>query len=304
MYALDPALEINAADAVAIVNAPQQPDDGDIVVAGTRSDPTALDPLVPSLIFVKSNGSLDTNFGIGGIVESTTNLLQDSPHVAVAVQSGGGIVVGGTAVTGTNGQPTPTAFVERFNSNGTPDSSFGVLGLAVPFFGGSSSSLGGLALDGGGNIVVAGTEAEIATASVPLVAVARLNEHGTPRFVIWLGWDRDRRSFWNQSKYRGRRNGNRPFTRHRGRRDGPASHRCGFAKLPQLFCHAFRNRRRPRSLIQRRSGRSGRLPAIGAGGREPSLPSSASGLMARCCLRARSTIHRIVRRIRRSAWPG
>ena len=146
---------------------------------GRTTDPTALDPLVPSLIFVKSNGSLDTNFGIGGIVESTTNLLQDSPHVALAVQSGGGIVVGGTAVTGTNGQPTSTAFVERFNSNGTPDSSFGVLGLAVPLFGGSSSSLGGLALDGGGNIVVAGTEAGSATASVPLVAVARLNEHGT-----------------------------------------------------------------------------------------------------------------------------
>ena len=36
VYALDPALEINAADAVAIVNAPQQPDDGDIVVAGTH----------------------------------------------------------------------------------------------------------------------------------------------------------------------------------------------------------------------------------------------------------------------------
>ncbi len=67
VFALPSALQIQSVGAVAVVNDPGQPDDGDIVVAGTRNDPAAADPLVLALFRLTAGGALDPGFGSGGV---------------------------------------------------------------------------------------------------------------------------------------------------------------------------------------------------------------------------------------------
>jgi len=87
--------------------------DGKIVVAG-----------VPLLTRYNSDGTLDTSFGTNGIV-TNSGLAGGSDLV---IQPDGKILVVG----GGGGRPNTSFHVARFNSNGSPDTSFGTNGIAIP----------------------------------------------------------------------------------------------------------------------------------------------------------------------------
>ncbi len=87
--------------------------DGKIVVAGT-----------PLLVRYNSDGSLDTTFGNNGIVTNSgvdrgmDLVIQPDGKIVVVGFSGGGLFTG--------------FHVARFNSNGSPDTTFGTNGIAIP----------------------------------------------------------------------------------------------------------------------------------------------------------------------------
>jgi uncharacterized delta-60 repeat protein len=86
---------------------------------------------------------------------------------AVAIQGDGKIVVAGGDSTDNAGM-----VIERFNSNGTPDQSFGS-GGAVTLYAGLNAQANAVALQSTGEIVVAGTATN--STSYPGVALVRLN---------------------------------------------------------------------------------------------------------------------------------
>ena len=76
-------------------------------------------------------GSLDTTFGTGGIFTTNFTQYDTTTDVAVAIQSDGKIVLGGTIP---NGDEAIAALM-RLNTNGTLDSSFGSGGIVTSNFG-------------------------------------------------------------------------------------------------------------------------------------------------------------------------
>ena len=95
------------------------------------------------------NGSLDTGFGSGGIVNAGFN------H-DLAIDGNGGILVGDTITTG-NGKNTKMLLaIKRYTSSGAADTAFGMAGTATADFSVKSAQGGQLAVDPFGNIVVAG----------------------------------------------------------------------------------------------------------------------------------------------------
>ena len=101
------------------------------------------------VVRTNANGSLDTGFGSGGIVNTGFN--ND-----VAIDGNGGILVGDTITTG-NGKNTKMSLaVKRYTSSGAADPAFGTAGTATADFGAKSAQFGKLAIDPFGNIVAAG----------------------------------------------------------------------------------------------------------------------------------------------------
>jgi uncharacterized delta-60 repeat protein len=169
---LDPALMIDQVYGAAVDRNPGSPFNGDIVVAGRSTDPAQQHEL--ALVRFKSNGVLDSSFGTAGIVldarksNATGLALVIGPDDKIAVlgasnwSSGSGI-----------------AFLERFNTDGTPDPGFGDGGQPVlPFSNVPAALRGGLALDASGNMVVAGIEN--ASSSSSTIKVARITPAGQP----------------------------------------------------------------------------------------------------------------------------
>jgi uncharacterized delta-60 repeat protein len=110
---------INSPGAVAVQS------NGNIVVAGTASGTNQ--PNVFAIARFTPNGQLDTSFGDGGLV--TTDISGVFPSVsAVIVQPNGQIVVGGVSGSGHKNVPPNTVLV-RYNSNGSPDTTFGADGI-------------------------------------------------------------------------------------------------------------------------------------------------------------------------------
>ena len=127
---------------------------------------------------------LDTSFGTGGVVTgSFASANQTAVADAVAVQPDGKIVVAGTRM-----DNTFALVVERFNPNGSVDTTFGSGGVSVAYDGNHVlGSLTGIAGQSGvanrvliqpdGKIIVGGT---ILTAKNEQAAVFRLNANGSP----------------------------------------------------------------------------------------------------------------------------
>jgi len=95
------------------------------------------------------NGSLDTGFGSGGIVNPGFN------H-DLAIEGNGGILVGDTITTGKGTNTKMLLAVKRYTSSGAADTAFGSAGTATADFSVKSAQGGQLAVDPFGNIVVAG----------------------------------------------------------------------------------------------------------------------------------------------------
>jgi uncharacterized delta-60 repeat protein len=129
-------------------------------------------------------GGLDPTFGSGGLV--MTNFLapsRDSGQAVAVQQSDGKIVMAGVAQA--PGSETEQWALARYNLNGTLDNSFGTGGEVTfgfgPFgFDPASDSVGAIAVQADGKIVVAGTtEVQTQAGSQPQFALARFNTNGT-----------------------------------------------------------------------------------------------------------------------------
>jgi uncharacterized delta-60 repeat protein len=140
--------------------------DGKIVVVG---DAAALPQSGGVLIRYNPNGSLDTTFGSSGKIFS--NFLGNANDVAI--QPGEKIIVAGVA-----GEFGNFDFgLMRFNSNGSPDSTFGIDGkVTTDFFGGDDRAFA-IALQSDGKIVLAGAAFDIVTFNESF-ALARYNGDG------------------------------------------------------------------------------------------------------------------------------
>ena len=124
--------------------------DGKIVAVGYAEDGGSTDFLV---VRYNGDGSLDTSFGVGGIVLTPIGAAGDSAE-AVVVQPDTRIVVAGYADMGV-GAAQDFAVV-RYNSDGSLDTSFGGDGIVTTAFGSGADISFDLALQPDGKILVAG----------------------------------------------------------------------------------------------------------------------------------------------------
>jgi uncharacterized delta-60 repeat protein len=145
--------------------------DGKIIVAGSSGG--AVDPF--ALARYNADGSPDTNFGTGGRVVTDFGSGTDVGS-AVALQADGKIVVVGFGVDFRSS--TGTDFVlERYNADGSLDTTFGGGGKVTTDFASLSDYATGVAVQSDGKIVVAGYCYGGATGFD--FALARYNADGT-----------------------------------------------------------------------------------------------------------------------------
>ena len=131
---------------------------GKILVASGGVEPT---PLVQAGIIGRynSNGSQDSTFASAG---TTASVVSGS---ALLLESDGKIAVAGSITGQVNAPPATNDVgfgVARYNSNGTPDTSFGTGGVAVANFGTSAPLSGAfaLAIQSNGELVAGGAAAQ------------------------------------------------------------------------------------------------------------------------------------------------
>ncbi len=135
------ATDIGTSSDVAFAIA-RQPD-GKLVVAGYAGQSFAILRYTTSL-------TLDTTFGVGGIVTASIG-SSNSPN-AVAIQADGKIIAAGTVESGNNYD----FGLLRLNANGSLDSSFGTGGKVRTDLGSMFETLDGLVVQADGKIVAAG----------------------------------------------------------------------------------------------------------------------------------------------------
>lgn len=102
------------------------------------------------------DGSLDASFGDNGRVFATNSLTYNNYAVAAAVQPDGKILITGT-ITEPYVFDSDDIAVLRFTPDGAPDTTFGTGGIAVFDPGPGQNPVGGIALQAGGEIVLAAT---------------------------------------------------------------------------------------------------------------------------------------------------
>jgi uncharacterized delta-60 repeat protein len=147
--------------------------DGKIILAG-RNGANEL-----ALVRYTANGALDPTFGTGGKLVTGISITGgpggSRNQVSISLEPDGRIVVAGTSI------PSATVWdflVARFNSNGTPDTSFGGgAGLVTTDFGREAGPTG-LAIQPDGRIVVCGIS-QIASVGNQDIALARYNTDGS-----------------------------------------------------------------------------------------------------------------------------
>jgi uncharacterized delta-60 repeat protein len=123
--------------------------DGRIVVAGYSTSESKKEC---ALACFKANGSLDTSFNGTGKVTTAFGGDGNAEGRSVAVQTDGKIVVVGYATAA----GLEKFALERYNTDGTLDTSFGGTGRVLTAVGFSGSNATGVALQKDGKIVVAG----------------------------------------------------------------------------------------------------------------------------------------------------
>ena len=123
--------------------------DGKIVVSGQGS--IGFNSAI-ALARYDTSGTLDTTFGIGGIVKSAVGSMPNFTNPSMAIQTDGKIVVPGSFATN---PPNSELALVRFASDGTLDTTFDGDGIVTTSFGGNSQG-SSVAIQTNGKIVVAG----------------------------------------------------------------------------------------------------------------------------------------------------
>jgi uncharacterized delta-60 repeat protein len=143
--------------------------DGKIVVAVTSRNYENTETSDFYVVRYDSNGALDASFGVGGIVRFAFSAAADGENpYALALQSDGKILVGGSVQTG------GLAGLARLNGDGSLDPSFGTGGkLTFTFANRENARLTSIAVQTNGKIIVGGSSGDIK------YGFARLNSNGT-----------------------------------------------------------------------------------------------------------------------------
>jgi uncharacterized delta-60 repeat protein len=145
--------------------------DGKIVVAGESRQSGPPNRLVVALVRYNVDGSLDTTFGMGGIVR---DIALVGRAFALVIQADGKIVISGDQPVGT-GTGTEDFLLVRYNPDGSPDATFGTNGVVTADMGVIALARN-LVLQPDGKIVASG---DPVGATVAATAVARFNADGT-----------------------------------------------------------------------------------------------------------------------------
>lgn len=154
---------------------------GRLLLAGSSFNGTSYDIAVVRYL---SNGSLDSSFGTGGIVTTSTSVSDDVAY-SVRVQGDGKILVGGTS----RSDSTADFALMRYNDDGTLDTSFNGSGIMTTDYGAKDEGYG-IALQPDGKIVMMGSVNNQlvitrfhanGTVDLPFGAQGQLN--GTPTFT-------------------------------------------------------------------------------------------------------------------------
>jgi uncharacterized delta-60 repeat protein len=127
--------------------------DGKLIAAGNASDGIRF---VFGIARYNPDGSLDSSFGVGGKLTQRFSAGSDQAS-GVAVQSDGKIVVAGTTQSDVNNPLSSDFVLIRYNSDGTPDRTFGSSGIVITDMFGRGDEAGAVAIQPDGRIVVAGT---------------------------------------------------------------------------------------------------------------------------------------------------
>jgi uncharacterized delta-60 repeat protein len=149
--------------------------DGKIVVAGTSYF------ISQNFILVRYNpdGSIDSGFGNNGKV--TTDFFGfDDMAYTIAIRSNGKIVVAGSAGRNRQFPPISDFALAQYNSDGTPDLTFGNGGKTVTDFRGTIDVAYSLLIQPDGKAVLAGSSAFSISFPILDFALARYNSDGSP----------------------------------------------------------------------------------------------------------------------------
>lgn len=144
--------------------------DGKILLGGSSA---AGGPWDFALIRYKSNGSLDSSFGMGGIVTTDFGNSGDL-GTSVAIQSDGRIVLAGWKDFG-----SCDFALARYKIDGNLDSTFGLNGKVLTDFGGEYDRAWSLAIQSDGKIVLAGSTNVFSATTNYDFALARYNLNGS-----------------------------------------------------------------------------------------------------------------------------
>ena len=129
------------------------------IVAGSLFTPP-LNPPVNTMGFLlvryKSNGNIDTTFGANGVTTTPFPGNQFSAAAAVALQSNGDIVAGGSTAATPNDQRISDFALARYTASGTLDTTFGTNGLVTTTIGSAGSAINTLLIQTNGKILAFG----------------------------------------------------------------------------------------------------------------------------------------------------
>jgi uncharacterized delta-60 repeat protein len=136
------------------IYAPGTANAGKIVTVGQGSVTTGKNSFNTfALVRYNQNGSLDSTFGTGGIVQNTLGGSADGTAVALV---GDKIVAGGTFEKVEHGAITTAFALARFNADGSLDQTFGSGGTVITSFSPSGDHALEIAVQADGKIVLAG----------------------------------------------------------------------------------------------------------------------------------------------------
>ncbi|RDH83280.1 MAG: hypothetical protein DIZ78_14890 [endosymbiont of Escarpia spicata] len=146
--------------------------DGKIVAVGQINDPVSWRAF--AMIRFLSDGSVDTSFGINGLV-AISLYSNGTKFRAVAVQADGKIVASGISKSGS----TEYFITYRFNPDGSQDTSFNPYSNLTSFSGTTSSGdRQGIALESDGKILMVGKKNNNVT-YIDTIVIARINTDGS-----------------------------------------------------------------------------------------------------------------------------
>jgi uncharacterized delta-60 repeat protein len=129
------------------------------IVAGSLVTPPLTPPVNTAgflLVRYTSNGNLDTAFGRNGVTTTPFPGNQFSAAAAVALQSSGDIVAGGSTAASSNDPRISDFALARYTAAGTLDTTFGANGLVTTTIGSSGSAINTLLIQTDGKILAFG----------------------------------------------------------------------------------------------------------------------------------------------------